>query len=143
MNILDMILEKSYANLVTINNQTNKINNIEKITHKIKDDISYSEYIINKMSSILYNVKTKFIKIDNNISNDIHDKDILSYDNVINNTIDDDKDIINKIKKIKEINILIGDELDNHNDKLNDINIKTQDINYKINTLSDEINQIT
>ena len=143
MDIIDKILDDSYKTLIILDNQKEKLNNIEKFSDNINVNLSTSEIIINKMRSIWFNIKSKFINYNQETNvyheNKSKNSQITNQDdnNIVNNIIN------NKIKKIKEVNLIIGDELDIHNEKLENINNKCSDINTKINILDTEISKIT
>ena len=61
MDIIDKILDDSYKTLIILDNQKEKLNNIEKFSDNINVNLSTSEIIINKMRSIWFNIKSKFI----------------------------------------------------------------------------------
>lgn len=126
MDINEETIIKGRITLDKLHHQKSKIENVNNKLNNIETKLSYSEYLVNKMSSIFYNIYTNiFPSSFNDQSN--HEKKTPNI-KVINGDY---------LENIKEINLQIGDELDLQNELLNNINNKAD---YNLSKV-DQINK--
>jgi len=167
---MEETLDVAQNTISLLKNQTQKINNIENKVNNIDNKLSYSEYLVNKMSSILFNIFNKniFFYDSSNESldkiNESSDKINESSDKInessdkINESLDKnkllDKDqlldksneslhICNDLENLKNLNLLIGDQLDLHNEKLTNLHNKMETTETRTELLNKSIRDLT
>jgi hypothetical protein len=143
---MEKTLDVAQNTISLLENQTQKINNIENKVNNIDDTLSYSEYLVNKMSSILFNIFNKNIIFNGFLdkSNQSLDKSNESLDkDLTDQSLDKDESIINDLENLKNLNLLIGDKLDLHNDKLTHLHDKMEITEIKTEKLNKSIKKLT
>ena len=81
-------IDKGIKTLEMLSEQRDKLDKINKETIEIDSNLSYAQYILNKMTSIIYNLKSKFyIKEDKSEENDSINDDNIKNDNIKNDNL--------------------------------------------------------
>ena len=155
---MEETLDVARNTISLLENQTQKINNIENKVNNIDNKLSYSEYLVNKMSSILFNIFNKnifFYDSSNESSDKINessDKINESLDKInessdkINESsdkINESLHICNDLENLKNLNLLIGDQLDLHNEKLTNLHNKMETTETRTELLNKSIRDLT
>jgi len=131
-------IEIGTKTLETLSEQDNTIKNIDNNLNSINNNLNISEIIISKMESLGFRIKTYLFgeskkqkcKIKDNTNINRHIMDFCS------------NDVSSNLKIIKNINNVIGEQLDTQNENLDIINTN---IEYKANTIKNlnlKINKI-
>ena len=128
-----------------LESQTHKINNLENNIENIDETLTYSEYLLNKMSSILFNIFNKNLLFNQSKDKDLKDqsKDKDLKDQSKDKDLDKSLDISNDLENLKNLNVLISDHLDLHNEKLTNLNEKIENTNIKTLKLNKSIRKLT
>ena len=127
----------SITTLEELNDQKTILNNLNQQINHIDKLIIKSNRVINTMKSITSNLFNKIFTSDktnkqNNTQVDIQNNYIKS-ENISNKINNDTLDIIiNNIQVIKELNLNIGEELDEQNELLDNITKKAELSNINI-----------
>jgi len=127
----------SIKTLEELNDQKTILNNLNQQINHIDKLIIKSNRVINTMKSITSNLFNKIFTSDktnkqNNTQVDIQNNYIKS-ENISNKINNDTLDIIiNNIQVIKELNLNIGEELDEQNELLDNITKKAELSNINI-----------
>lgn len=143
-------IKKSIKTLELLDSQKEKLNKADNNISEIDSNLSYSQIILNKMSSIYFNLKSKFNKeseipcvvsenqeinqgINQEINQEINQKNLKSFEKKNNLSKD--------LSTLKNLGLIISDELDNQNnlilnlqDKVEHSQSNLQSINYQVNT---------
>ena len=141
-------INKGIDTLELLSEQRDKLNKINKETDEIDNNISYSQYILNKMSSFFFNIKTKIYseKLDIQEKPDIQEHP--EYDKINcrikkDNLLNNDNKLSIQLKSLKNINILIGDEIDNQQGIIQKINLKVDKSSDEIYNINKQIKSFT
>lgn len=143
---MDQSLDIAQNTLTLLESQTQKINNIGTKVDNIDQQLSYSEYLVNKMSSILFNIFNKNIIFNGLVDKDQDDQsfDKDQNDQSIDKDLEDKSlDITNNLENLKNLNLLISDHLDLHNEKLTNLHEKIENTNIKTLELNKSIKRLT
>ena len=138
-------INKGINTLELLSEQRDKLNKINNETDEINNNISYSQYILNKMSSIFFNIKSKIysekLDIQENPEKKEYDKIncCIKKDNLLNN----DNKLSIQLKSLKNINILIGHEIDNQQGIIQKINLKVDKSSGEIYNINKQIKSFT
>ena len=108
------------------------INKIETINENNKKQISYADKILESFKSF-YN------RINYTKDTDIEKTKTIITNNITTNIVSDNLDTLEMLKKIKENNYLIGNELDQQNNLLCEITEDVDENNYNLNEVYSKI----
>ena len=137
----------SIKTLEELNDQKTILNNLNQQINHIDKLIIKSNRVINTMKSITSNLFNKIFTSDktnkqNNTQVDIQNNYIKS-ENISNKINNDTLDIIiNNIQVIKELNLNIGEELDEQNELLDNITKNTELSNINIKKTEKDIDSL-
>ena len=151
---MEKTLDVAQNTILLLDNQTQKINNIENKVNNIDNKLSYSEYLVNKMSNIIFNIFNKNIIFNESLdkSDESLDKINESLDKInessdkINESsdkINESLHICNDLENLKNLNLLIGDQLDLHNEKLTNLHNKMETTETRTELLNKSIRDLT
>ena len=155
--VINNTIANGIATLIKLEEQGEKLRRVETNINHIDDTLNYSDFIVKTMESLYSNVKKNlgylFYRNNNHdtIDNDNIDAnngniDTELIDNIKDNIIDkrnNDKCLISQLSLIKEININIGQELDNQNEIISNLNQNTDSTNNLVNNLNSRIKKLT
>ena len=158
INNTEDTIAKGIATLNKLEEQGEKLKRAENSINNIDNTLKYSDYVVKTMESLYSNVKKNLGYLfysNNNNNNDIPENDnsdansvnIGNIDTELKDTIKDkrnnDSCLINQLSLIKEININIGQELDNQNEIISNLNQNTDSTNNLVNNLNLRIKKLT
>ena len=133
MDTLDSSIRTGEKSLLILDEQSNKIDNIHTVSKNVHFNLTYSQTILNSMTSFFYRMKLKYWD-DHCDSYDNNDTNYTKKNNNITNTSKSSNITVHKLNCIQNINKKINNELTHQNDQLKDI-ITINDINKgKLNT---------
>ena len=158
--VMNNTIAKGIATLYKLEEQGEKLRRVETNINHIDDTLNYSDYVVKTMESLYSNVKKNlgylFYRNNNNdtIDNDNSDSNSVNtgnintelLDNIKDNIIDkrnNDKCLISQLSLIKEININIGQELDNQNEIISNLNRNADSTSNLVNNLNSRIKMLT
>jgi len=141
---IDDCIDKGNNIISELAEQDQKIDKINSNLNEIDDNITWSQYIITIISSyfsFLWISPPKFFYKKKDTRNNLlgyseSDDEIKEIDPL------DDNDILEKVKKVKNIALTIGIELDDQNLKLNTNNEKIDNTSIKLEKQTDKINKL-
>ena len=156
-------MDKCYKTLEKLLEQRDKIEKVDNNLNNIQQHLSYSEYLVKKMSSFMYNIGTKFRVLKSEslkpgeisetdetinihkkpINIHIHKKPINIHKKYLQKNDNNSSDeISDQLRILKELNLIIGDELDLHNNILENIQIKVESNTDKVTIISNNIHNL-
>ena len=160
INNTEDTIAKGIATLNKLEEQGDKLKRAENSINNIDNTLKYSDYVVKTMESLYSNVKKNlgylFYRNNNNDipENDNSDANSVNIGNIDTELLDNIKDtikdkrnndscLISQLSLIKEININIGQELDNQNELITNLNQNTDANNNLVNNLNSRIKNLT
>ena len=152
--VMNNTIAEGIATLIKLEEQGEKLRRVETNINRIDETLSYSDYVVKTMESLYSNIKKNlgylFLKDNEQVilNNDTTPVNIDTelQDNIKDNIIDkrnNDSCLISQLSLIREININIGQELDNQNEIISNLNRNADSTSNLVNNLNLRIKKLT
>lgn len=142
---INILKENSLKNADIINNQSDKVNQIDYNNKIIDHNVKLSKWLLNLVDSTfgkIYQKLNTVPKKEKKNKLDSHIKNSSLSQNIKNTIVDLQSNVINDLEEIKSIHIAIGEEIDKQSIFLETINDDTENISDNLESNIRHCNKI-